>query len=109
MTFVHILMAWVLTLAVLALLTATVLSFRYVNFSPTRQNGLTLAGLWSAFVLVRFLPIVPLILSLGDFVVSMGAVLLLISIVQGIVSLILLAAALTLSVRMIAAWRASKR
>lgn len=109
LTFVHILMAWVLTLAVLALLTATVLSFRYVNFSPTRQNGLTLAGLWSAFVLVRFLPIVPLILSLGDFVVSMGAVLLLISIVQGIVSLILLAAALTLSVRMIAAWRVSKR
>lgn len=109
LTFVHILMAWVLTLAVLALLTATVLSFRYVNFSPTRQNGLTLAGLWSAFVLVRFLPIVPLILSLGDFVVSMGAVLLLISIVQGIVSLILLAAALTLSVRMLTAWRASKR
>ena len=41
--------------------------------------------------------------------VSNGSLMALVSIAQGIVSLILLAIALTLAVRMFAAWRASRR
>ena len=50
-----------------------------------------------------------LVLPLGAYVLSIGALMALVSIAQGIVSMILLAIALTLAVRMFAAWRASRR
>ena len=103
--------AWIQVLVTLVLLIATVRSFRTADFPPSRRNGAILALVWAGFLASRLLmsPIVHLILNLDGSAVSMGALMMLTSAVQGIVSLILLAAALTLSVRMIAAWRASKR
>lgn len=103
--------AWIQVLVTLVLLIATVRSFRTADFPPSRRNGVILALVWAGFLASRLLmsPIVHLILNLDGSAVSMGALMMLTSAVQGIVSLILLAAALTLSVRMLTAWRASKR
>lgn len=100
--------AWIQVLVTLVLLIATVRSFRTEDFPPTRRNGVILALVWAGF-LVSSLPFVYLVLPLGAYVLSIGTLVMLTSTVQGVVSLILLAIALTLSVRMIAAWRASKR
>ena len=109
LTPVYITAAWIQVLVTLVLLTATVRSFRNVDFPPTRRNGVVLAALWCAFLAGRFLPIAWWLVPLAGAVVSVGALLALTSMVLEILSLILMAAALTLSVRMIAAWRASKR
>ena len=100
--------AWVQVLMILALLIGTVRSFRTFSFPIVRRNGVILALVWAGFLASR-LPFVYLVLPLGAYVLSIGALAALISTVQGIVSLILLAVALTLSVRMLAAWRTSKR
>ena len=105
---VYVVTAWIQVLVTLALLIATVHSFRREPFPPTRRNGVILALVWAGFLASR-LPFVYLVLPPGAYVLSIGALAALISTVQGIVSLILLAVALTLSVRMLAAWRASKR
>ena len=105
---VYVVTAWIQVLVTLALLIATVHSFRREPFPPTRRNGVILALVWAGFLASR-LPFVYLVLPLGAYVLSIGALAALISTVQGIVSLILLAVALTLSVRMLAAWRTSKR
>lgn len=67
--------------------------------------------MWTCFLANRLSisPIFHLILELDGSAVSNGPLMALVSIVQGIVSLILLAVALTLSVRMFAAWRTSRR
>ena len=67
-----------------------------------------LALVWAGFLVSR-LPFAYLVLPLGAYVLSIGALMALVSIAQGIVSMILLAIALTLAVRMFAAWRASRR
>ena len=105
---VYVVTAWIQVLVTLALLIATVHSFRREPFPPTRRNGVILALVWAGFLASRLL-FVYLVLPLGAYVLSIGALAALISTVQGIVSLILLAVALTLSVRMLAAWRTSKR
>lgn len=105
----HIITAWMQVLAALALLIATIRSFRSADFPPTRRNGMILAVLWCAFLACKFLPIAWWLIPLAGSVISVGALMALASTVQEIVSLILLAVALTLSVRMFAAWRASRR
>lgn len=106
---VYVITAWIQVLVTLALLIATVRSFRKEPFPPTRRNGLILAGLWCAFLAGRFLPIAWWLIPLAGSVISVGALMALASTVQEIVSLILLAIALTLSIRMLAAWRARHR
>ena len=108
---VYTIAAWIQVLATLALLVGTVCSFRTSSFLPTRRNGIVLALMWTCFLANRLSisPIFHLILELDGSAVSNGPLMALVSIVQGIVSLILLAVALTLSVRMFAAWRASRR
>lgn len=103
--------AWVQVLMILALLIGTVRSFRTFSFPIVRRNGIILALVWSCFLVNRLSmsPIAHLILELDGSVVSNGSLMALVSIAQGIVSLILLAIALTLAVRMFAAWRASRR
>lgn len=103
---VYIIVAWIQVLLTLALLIATVRSFRKSPFPPNRRNGAILALVWAGFLVSR-LPFIYLILPLGAYVLSIGALMALVSTVQGIASLILLAIALTLSVRMVAAWRTS--
>lgn len=100
--------AWIQSLMILALLIATVRSFRTFSFPSNRRNRAILALVWAGFLVSR-LPFIYLVLPLGAYVLSIGALMVLISTVQGIASLILLAIALTLSVRMVAAWRASHR
>ena len=108
---VYTIAAWIQVLATLALLVGTVCSFRTSSFLPTRRNGIVLALMWTCFLADRLSisPIFHLILELDGSAVSNGPLMALVSIVQGIVSLILLAVALTLSVRMFAAWRTSRR
>lgn len=108
---VYVVTAWIQVLVTLVLLIGTVRSFRTLSFPPTRRNGGILSVLWVGFLVCRWLtaPITDLILAPGSPVASTWTLLALIFTVQGIVSLVLLAAALTLSVRMISAWRASKR
>ena len=103
--------AWVQVLMILALLIGTVHSFRTFSFPIVRRNGIVLALVWSCFLVNRLSmsPIAHLILELDGSVVSNGSLMALVSIAQGIVSMILLSIALTLSVRMFAAWRASRR
>ena len=105
---VYVVTAWIQVLVTLALLIATVRSFRTFPFPPSRRNGITLALVWAGFLVSR-LPFVYLVLPLGAYMLSIRSLMMLTSTVQGIVSLILLAIALTLSVRMLAARRASKR
>ena len=108
---VYTIAAWIQVLATLALRVGTVCSFRTSSFLPTRRNGIVLALMWTCFLANRLSisPIFHLILELDGSAVSNGPLMALVSIVQGIVSLILLAVALTLSVRMFAAWRTSRR
>lgn len=108
---VYTIAAWIQVLATLALLVGTVCSFRTSSFLPTRRNGIVLALMWTCFLADRLSisPIFHLILELDGSAASNGPLMALVSIVQGIVSLILLAVALTLSVRMFAAWRTSRR
>lgn len=108
---VYTIAAWIQVLATLALLVGTVCSFRTSSFLPTRRNGIVVALMWTCFLANRLSisPIFHLILELDGSAVSNGPLMALVSIVQGIVSLILLAVALTLSVRMFAAWRTSRR
>ena len=101
---VYIVTAWVQVLVTLALLFATVRSFRKAPFPPTRRNGGILAALWLGFLAAYFLPPSQSLIQTRQFPLA-GIV----STVQGIASLLLLAAALTLSARMLAAWRTSKR
>ena len=103
--------AWVQVLMILALLIGTVRSFRTFSFPIVRRNVIVLALVWSCFLVNRLSmsPIAHLILELDGSVVSNGSLMALVSIAQGIVSMILLSIALTLSVRMFAAWRASRR
>ena len=108
LTSVYVVTAWIQVLVTLALLIATVRSFRKSPFPLTRRNSVILALVWAGFLVSR-LPFAYLVLPLGAYVLSIGALMALVSTVQGIVSLILLAIALTLSVRMFAAWRASRR
>ena len=105
---VYVVTAWIQVLVTLALLIGTVRSFRTFSFPPSRRNGITLALVWAGFLVSR-LPFVYLVLPLGAYMLSIRSLMMLTSTVQGIVSLILLAIALTLSVRMLAARRASKR
>ena len=111
LTSVYVVTAWIQVLVTLALLIGTVRSFRTFSFPIVRRNGIILALVWSCFLVNRLSmsPIAHLILELDGSVVSNGSLMALVSIAQGIVSLILLAIALTLSVRMFAAWRASRR
>ena len=108
---VYTIAAWIQVLVTLALLIGTVRAFRMSPFPPSRRNRIALALVWAGFLLSRLSisPIAHLILTLDSPAVSIGALMMLTSAVQGIVSLILLAIALTLSARMIAAWRASRR
>ena len=108
---VYTIAAWIQVLATLALLVGTVCSFRTSSFLPTRRNGIVLALMWTCFLANRLSisPIFHLILELDGSAVSNGPLMALVSIAQGIVSMILLSIALTLSVRMFAAWRASRR
>ena len=106
---VYVVTAWIQVLVTLVLLIATVRSFRSAAFPPTRRNVLTLAVLWCAFLACKFLPIAWWLVPLAGSVISVGALVALTSTVLEIVSLILLAIALTLSVRMFAAWRDSHR
>ena len=108
LTSVYVVTAWIQVLVTLALLIATVRSFRKSPFPLTRRNSVILALVWAGF-LVRRLSFPYLVLPLGAYVLSIGALMALVSTVQGIVSLILLAIALTLSIRMLAAWRARHR
>ncbi len=108
LTSVYVVTAWIQVLVTLALLIATVRSFRKSPFPLTRRNRVILALVWAGFLVSR-LPFAYLVLPLGAYVLSIGALMALVSTVQGIVSLILLAIALTLTVRMIAAWRSSRR
>lgn len=108
LTSVYVVTVWIQVLVTLALLIATVRSFRKSPFPLTRRNSVILALVWAGFLVSR-LPFAYLVLPLGAYVLSIGALMALVSTVQGIVSLILLAIALTLSVRMFAAWRASRR
>ena len=108
LTSVYVVTAWIQVLVTLALLIATVRSFRKSPFPLTRRNRVILALVWAGFLVSR-LPFAYLVLPLGAYVLSIEALMALVSTVQGIVSLILLAIALTLSVRMFAAWRASRR
>ena len=105
---VYTIAAWIQVLVTLALLIATVRSFRKSPFPLTRRNRVILALVWAGFLVSR-LPFAYLVLPLGAYVLSIGALMALVSIAQGIVSMILLSIALTLSVRMFAAWRASRR
>ena len=111
LTPVYTIAAWIQVLVTMALLIGTVRSFRTFSFPPGRRNGIILALAWTCFLANRLSmsPIAHLILNLDGSAVSNGSLMVLVSIVQGIVSLILLAIALTLSVRMLAARRASKR
>lgn len=104
LTPVYVVTAWIQVLVTLVLLIATVRSFRTADFPPTRRNGVVLALVWAGFLVSR-LPFVYLVLPLASYVLSIGTLVMLTSTVQRIVSLILLAIALTLSVRMFAAWR----
>ena len=108
---VYTIAAWIQVLVTLALLIGTVRSFRTFSFPIVRRNGIILALVWSCFLvnLLSMSPIAHLILELDGSVVSNGSLMALVSIAQGIVSMILLSIALTLSVRMFAAWRASRR
>ena len=108
---VYVVTAWIQVLVTLALLIGTVRSFRTFSFPIVRRNGIILALVWSCFLVNRLSmsPIAHLILELDGSVVSNGSLMALVSIAQGIVSMILLSIALTLSVRMFAAWRASRR
>ncbi len=108
LTSVYVVTAWIQVLVTLALLIATVRSFRKSPFPLTRRNSVILALVWAGFLVSR-LPFAYLVLPLGAYVLSIGALMALVSTVQGIVSMILLSIALTLSVRMFAAWRASRR
>ena len=108
LTSVYVVTAWIQVLVTLALLIATVRSFRKSPFPLTRRNRVILALVWAGFLVSR-LPFAYLVLPLGAYVLSIGALMALVSIAQGIVSMILLSIALTLSVRMFAAWRASRR
>lgn len=108
LTSVYVVTAWIQVLVTLALLIATVRSFRKFPFPLTRRNRVILALVWAGFLVSR-LPFAYLVLPLGAYVLSIGALMALVSIAQGIVSMILLSIALTLSVRMFAAWRASRR
>ena len=111
LTSVYVVTAWIQVLVTLALLIGTVRSFRTFSFPIVRRNGIILALVWSCFLVNRLSmsPIAHLILELDGSVVSNGSLMALVSIAQGIVSMILLSIALTLSVRMFAAWRASRR
>ena len=102
--FAHIVMAWVQVLAVLLLLVATVRSFRTFPFPLTRRNGGILAALWLGFLAAYFLPLSQSLIQTRLFPIAN-----IVSTAQGIASLLLLAAALTLSARMLAVWRTSKR
>ena len=108
---VYTIAAWIQVLVTLALLIGTVRSFRTFSFPIVRRNVIVLALVWSCFLVNRLSmsPIAHLILELDGSVVSNGSLMALVSIAQGIVSMILLSIALTLSVRMFAAWRASRR
>ena len=108
---VYTIAAWIQVLVTLALLIGTVRSFRTFSFPIVRRNVIVLALVWSCFLvnLLSMSPIAHLILELDGSVVSNGSLMALVSIAQGIVSMILLSIALTLSVRMFAAWRASRR
>ena len=108
---VYTIAAWIQVLVTLVLLIGTVRAFRTSPSLPSRRNRIVLALVWAGFLLSRLSisPIAHLILTLDSPAVSIGALMMLTSAVQGIVSLILLAIALTLSARMIAAWRASRR
>ena len=108
---VYTIAAWIQVLVTLALLIGTVHSFRTFSFPIVRRNVIVLALVWSCFLVNRLSmsPIAHLILELDGSVVSNGSLMALVSIAQGIVSMILLSIALTLSVRMFAAWRASRR
>ena len=111
LTSVYVVTAWIQVLVTLALLIGTVRSFRTFSFPIVRRNVIVLALVWSCFLVNRLSmsPIAHLILELDGSVVSNGSLMALVSIAQGIVSMILLSIALTLSVRMFAAWRASRR
>ena len=111
LTSVYVVTAWIQVLVTLALLIGTVRSFRTFSSPIVRRNGIILALVWSCFLVNRLSmsPIAHLILELDGSVVSNGSLMALVSIAQGIVSMILLSIALTLSVRMFAAWRASRR
>ena len=101
---VYIVTAWVQVLVTLALLIGTVRSFRKAPFPPTRRNGGILAALWLGFLAAYFLPLSQSLIQTRQFPIAN-----IVSTAQGIASLLLLAAALTLSARMLAAWRTSKR
>ena len=109
LTPVYVVTAWIQVLVTLVLLIATVRSFRNAAFPPNRRNSLILAALWCAFLACKFLPIAWWLVPLAGYVISVGALVALTSAMLEIISLILLAIALTLSVRMLAAWRTSRR
>ena len=104
LSLVHIVMAWVQVLAVLALLTATVRSFRSADFPPSRRNAAGLAALWLGSLAAYFLPI-----TLPLFRAGLFTAVHIVSTLQEILALCLLAAALTLSARCICAWRSLRR
>ena len=101
---VYAVAAWIQVLVTLALLIGTVRSFRTFPFPPTRRNGGILAALWLGFLAAYFLPLSQSLIQTRLFPIAN-----IVSTAQGIASLLLLAAALTLSARMLAVWRTSKR
>lgn len=101
---VYVIAAWVQVLATLALLIATVRSFRREPLLLTRRSAVVLAALWLGFLAAYLLP-----LTFPFLQAKLYAAVQIVSVLQEILSLLLLAAALTLSARMLAARRAAGR
>ena len=101
---VYVVTAWIQVLVTLALLIGTVRSFRREPLPLTRRNAVVLAALWLGFLAAYFLPLSQSLIQTRLFPIAN-----IVSTAQGIASLLLLAAALTLSARMLAVWRTSKR
>ena len=101
---VYVVTAWVQVLVTLALLIGTVRSFRREPLPLTRRNAVVLAALWLGFLAAYFLPLSQSLIQTRQFPLA-GIV----STAQGIASLLLLAAALTLTARCFTAWRAGRR
>ena len=101
---VYIVTAWIQVLVTLALLIGTVRSFRREPLPLTRRSAVGLAALWLGFLAAYFLPLSQSLIQTRQFPLA-GIV----STAQGIASLLLLAAALTLTARCFTAWRAGRR
>ena len=82
LTSVYVVTAWIQVLVTLALLIATVRSFRKSPFPLTRRNRVILALVWAGFLVSR-LPFAYLVLPLGAYVLSIGALMALVSTVHG--------------------------